>query len=53
MFERELYFPQTEILKNFQLSAKNLKALFLINYLPVLSNLIPYGITIPSRRSTA
>jgi hypothetical protein len=43
MFERELYYSQTEILKNFQVSDKKLKAFFLVHYVPVVSNLITYG----------
>lgn len=43
MFERELYYSQAEILKKFQISAKDLKVLFLLHYVPVMSNLITYG----------
>lgn len=43
MFNRDLYYSQTEILKIFQLSDKKLKALLLVHYVPVVSNLINYG----------
>lgn len=43
MFDRDSYYSQTDVLKNFQISDKKLKALFVVHYVPVVSNLITYG----------
>lgn len=43
MFDRDSYYSQTDILKNFQISEKRLKALLLVHYVPVVSNVITYG----------
>ena len=43
LFDRDNYYSQTEVLKNFKITAKEFRELLLINYVPVRTNLITYG----------